>query len=478
MGFERRNGRNVKGMDMHRKAILGAGLMVAAGLLAPRAVSAGTVQGSYDAAITAIQALPYQPAYVPAGDDSAFSSNAVPVVNTPPAYDYTGGSIPGSDPTGATDAPPWPPAFKPVTITSTNGAKLQGMVDIQPGARPAVLVVHGFNTHGYDSVIRWAAMLAANGYDVAAFDQRDYYFEYQAKEGYPAQLQTFGWKEAQDVLTAGTWLSKQTGVTTVGIVGFSEGAQNTVLAVSQDTHHVFSAALTFSGPADQDTQIYSTAVPPNCQTPSCTYPVTDALISVVVEPAGMFYDPCTVLSDAASLYKTTPYAILTHETAMHAQTSISIPLLNFYAADDSLVNPIDAQLMAAYEAGNPLQRTIEIQKGEHAYYYDRWWDQKAILTYFKKLLPSSKTTAKATVNQTPGGTAISSQEVQFTQLTRAQADSHLAPFVCDTSKRAPGLATAQPGSNVPEGAPLTLAAAGVVAGALVVSRRARRRQLT
>jgi predicted alpha/beta hydrolase len=462
---------------MGRRALGAALLTVIAWIGAPRSGAASGPQDQFDAALTAIQALPYQAAYAPAGDDSAFSSNTVPVVNTPPAYDYTGGSIPGSDPTGASDTPPWPAAFHSVTITSTDGAQIQGMVDLQPGDRPAVLVVHGFNTHGYDSVIRWAAMLAANGYDVAAFDQRDYYFEYEAGEGYPGQLQTFGWKESQDVLAAGTWLSTQPGVTAVGVVGFSEGAQNTVLAMSQDTQHVFSAGITFSGPADQDTQIYSTAEPPNCSTPACTYPSTDVLIGLVVEPAGSYSDPCTVLSDAATLYGTTPYDILTHETPMHAQTSITVPLLNFYSADDSLVNPVQAQFMAAYEAGNPLQQTIEIQHGEHAYFFDRWWDQMAILTYFKDLLPTTASqTVSATVNQTAGGAPLSSQEVSLGNPTRASVDAQLAPYICDTSQPPPGLSSA-PAANTPEGSPLLLAgAAGLtVAAGVFISRRRRRR---
>ena len=49
------------------------------------------------------------------------------------------------------------------------------------------------------------------------------------------------------------------GVTSVGVVGFSEGAQNTVLALAQSGTSVFAAGLTFSGPADQNAQIASTA---------------------------------------------------------------------------------------------------------------------------------------------------------------------------------------------------------------------------
>src|SRR6266496_6081776 len=46
-------------------------------------------------------------------------------------------------------------------------------------------------------------------------------------------------------------------------------------------------------------------------------------------------------------------------------------------------------MMAGYEVGNPLQRTLEVTRGEHAYFFDRWWQQRAILLYFKTVLPSA-----------------------------------------------------------------------------------------
>jgi dienelactone hydrolase len=284
-------------------------------------------------------------------------------------------------------------------------------------------------------------MLYANGYDVLAADQRAFKAEHSAGYGPPRWRQTFGWKESEDVLAAGRFLAGQKGVAGVGVVGFSEGAQNTILALALDGGHIFKAGLTFSAPADQDTQIYSTAVPANCQSPNCSYPVTAALVTLVVPPYS-YTDPCAVLTDAAATYKTTPFAILARETAFHAQTKVRVPLLNFYANDDPLVAPFQATMMAGYESGNPLQRTILIQKGAHAYYYDRWWQQQAILLYFKALLPGGSTdrtvTTAATVNQTPGGAPLSQQLVDLGSPTRAEADSYLAPFICDTSKGKPG----------------------------------------
>lgn len=394
----------------------------------------GSAAGQFASVVQQIVALPYQAAYLPTGYDRAFAPAQVP--NTFPVEDYTTGSVPG-DP----DAPAWPSAFKQVVLTSDDGARLVGMMALQPGTHPGVVVVHGFNTHGIASVVRWAAMLHTNGYNVLASDQRDFAFEYQAGYGYPNFPQTLGWKEAEDVVAAGRFLKQQPGVGPVGVVGFSEGAQNTVLALALSGSSVFSAGLTFSGPADQDTQIYSTAVPPACQSAACTYPATDALVQLVVPPY-TFDDPCQVLSYAGRYYSIDPFQILARETAFHAQLRVSVPLLNFYAADDPLVAPFQAAMMAGYEAGNPRQLTLEIQRGNHAYYYDRWWQQMAILLYFKAMLPGAAgdptLTIAATVNQTPGGAPLAVQLVDLGSPTRQQADSYLAPYICDTSRGAPG----------------------------------------
>lgn len=364
--------------------------------------------------VSQILAQPYQPDYVPAGLDTAFDTA---VLNTAPAEDYTSGSIPGSP-----DYPAWPAAFQQVLFASGDGAPLFGMLALHPGSHSGVVVVHGFNTHGYASVIRWAALLYARGYDVLAADQRDFSFENAAGYGGPANFpQTFGWKESEDVLAAGRYLGAQTGVGKVGVVGFSEGAQNTVLALAQDTGHVFSTGLTFSGPADQNTQL------------STSPAASDALVALVTPGET---SACGALADAAAYYGTTGFDILRHEDAMHAQAGVRVPFVNFYAADDSLVPAFEAQMMEAYAPGH----TYELQRGEHAYFYDRWWQQRSILLWFKSMLASKDPTigTDATVDQTPLGAPASTQLVDLGSPTRAWADAQLAPYVCDPSQGAPG----------------------------------------
>ena len=264
--------------------------------------AAADTASKYRTAVSQILAQPYQPNYVPQGDDVAFGS--ANVLNTAPAQDYTSGSIAGSP-----DAPAWPAWFKPVLFHSADGAPLLGKLALHAGAAPGVVVVHGFNTHGYDSVIRWAAMLYTNGYNVLAADQRDFSFEHSAGYGYPTWQQTFGWKESEDVLAAGRFLAAQRGTKDIGLVGFIEGGQNTVLALALDAGRVFKAGIQFSGPADQNTQIYSTAVPFGCQTPLCTYPATDALVQLVVPPYTNA-DVCVALARAGTLYGTDGFGIL------------------------------------------------------------------------------------------------------------------------------------------------------------------------
>ena len=415
------------------RRLLVLAVIVAAAPLLASAASAGTA-ARFSAAVQQILAEPYQPDYAPSGFDGAFGN--ANVLNTAPAQDYTSGSIPGSP-----DAPAWPSWFRAVQFASGDGAPLLGELALHPGDAPAVVVVHGFNTHGYASVIRWAAMLYANGYDVLAADQRDFSFENDAGFGYPTWQQTFGWKESEDVLAAGRYLAAQPGTKDVGLVGFSEGGQNTVLALALDGGRVFKAGIQFSGPADQDTQIYSTAVPAACQTPLCTYPATDALVQLVVPPYDNG-DVCVALDRASALYGTDGFGILSHETAFHAQQSVNVPLLNVYSADDSLVPAFEAQMMAGYDVGNALQRTIEVTRGEHAYFFDRWWQQRAILLYFKNTLPSAASnvtvTTTPTVNQTAGGPAFGVQLVPLDGANKATADAMLAPYVCDTSRGQPG----------------------------------------
>jgi predicted alpha/beta-fold hydrolase len=427
---------------MHVLRILALALAGAAAALVAAIPAQADLTSKFNGAVSEILAQPYQARYVPMGYDSAFPYGGV--LNTFPVEDYTSGSKAGNP-----DAPAWPIGFELVSFTSLDGAPLKGHIARLPGDHPGIVVVHGFNSNGRDSAVRWAAMLARNGYNVLAFDMRGFPPEYKANGNQAPNPQTLGWKEAEDVVAAGRFLKAQPGVTAVGVVGFSFGGQETVLALGLEglmpsKSRVFQAGLNFSGPADQNSQIYSTAVPFGCQTPLCTFPATGALLVLVVPPSDTT-NPCTVLERASTRYGTDPYTILSKTDGFQKQSVISVPLLNVYANDDPLVAPFQAKMMAGYNGGSALQRTILLEEGLHAYYNDRWWQQRATLLYFKAMLPGAATdlsiTTEPTVNQTVGGAPAGQQVVNLGAPTRAQADALAGPFVCDTTKGPPAFAS-------------------------------------
>jgi hypothetical protein len=100
-------------------------------------------------------------------------------------------------------------------------------------------------------------------------------------------------------------------------------------------------------------------------------------------------------------------------------------------------------MVAGYQAGNPIQLTLEVSRRNHAYFYDRWWQQRSALTYFKRLLPDAFSnllvTTQPTVNQTPAGASFGSQLVPLGSPSRADADALLAPYAY-TSRPAPAAA--------------------------------------
>src|SRR4051812_18653091 len=253
---------------------LGLLLLVLAGAAATAAQAGTTPAQRFSATVDTILAQPYQPDYVPLGFDAAFDT---PVANTAPAEDYTSGSIPG-----APDHADWPAAFRDVVVKSGDGTLLTGKLALHPGTHPGVVVVHGFNTNGKESVVRWAALLTRNGFNVLAADQRDFKAENDAGYGYPGPRQTFGWKEAEDVLAAGRYLTAQPGVSSVGLVGSGRGGRGMGLAHAVNRKPFSAAGLNCRGRAVKGAQVRQTAVPAGCAAPACTYPAADAVTVLVV----------------------------------------------------------------------------------------------------------------------------------------------------------------------------------------------------
>ena len=392
----------------------------------PKAQDAGTVARQVDGVVARMLALPYDPAYPPTGVDTAFGSSDYPAA-FPLTDTATGtccaGPVP-NQPTLADLAPPFPSfpdTFDLVTLRSYDGTPLHAFASIVPGA-PGIVVAHGFNSNGKYSVVRYAAFLRANGFSVIAPDHRDLGREWdRGGSENPDGIrhgESLGWKEAQDLLTAADWLHDR-GVPRIGMLGFSEGAQNTVLALGQDLDHRIDAALTFSGPADQATLAQRSPA------------TTAALLAAVVDNP----DLCGYLAEVGQRpeFRASPDFMLRHDSAVDTLdgrigVEVGVPAVHLYAQDDRLVPAWNATVMASRTTTMPSQRTVLLRSGNHAYFTDRWWAQSAILTWFRAWLdPQGVTTATPTVARSATGRPARTWTVDLSQTTRADGDAQLRP---------------------------------------------------
>lgn len=400
-------------------------LVVAAVVVMPArpAAATGTDAAAVDAAVERLLELPYDPGYVPAGTDAAFADDdypaAFPLTDTSTGTCCTG-PVPDQPPL-ADLAPPFaefPDAFELIELASYDGTPLHAYAAIEPGA-PGVVVMHGFNTNGKWSVVRYAAFLHANGFSVIAPDHRDMGREWERGGSWwpddDRHGQSIGWKEAEDLLVAAAELDRR-GVEQIGVLGFSEGAQNTMLALGRDFDELIDTALTFSGPADQITQATREAAA-----------TAGLLTTVVTNP-----DLCGYLTEvgAREEFSATPNFMLRQDSAVDTLdgvlgAGVDVPAVHFYAADDTLVPDYHATLLASRTLDMATQRTVLVEAGNHAYFYDRWWTQAAALSWFRDWLDpeSSATTAEPTVAQPAAGTPLGEQTIDLTATTREQGDA-------------------------------------------------------
>ena len=129
-------------------------------------------------------------------------------------------------------------AFSQVVIHSADGAPLFAQVALHPARIPASSSCTGSTRTAMPRSIRWAALLYASGYDVIAADQRDFSTSRTTRKvGYPDWLQTFGWKESEDVLAAGRYLSAAAGRRRRSASSASAKARRTRCSRSRSTRH-------------------------------------------------------------------------------------------------------------------------------------------------------------------------------------------------------------------------------------------------
>jgi alpha-beta hydrolase superfamily lysophospholipase len=132
----------------------------------------------------------------------------------------------------AAPAPDWP-GFRAVEVPVAPGTDLCGRIAYPPGRTgDYVIIVHGLFGHLGEYRYRdLAEALQRRGFGVLGLDMRGHGRTEQTRPGCPM---TFGLLEPGDLRAAAEWLRRSRGARRVGLIGFSMGGFQSLLAASQD----------------------------------------------------------------------------------------------------------------------------------------------------------------------------------------------------------------------------------------------------
>lgn len=133
---------------------------------------------------------------------------------------------PGADQDLRREPPPWP-GFSSTWVPVAEGARLFARLGGQPGQDAVILAVGLFGDLAGPRYRDLSQVLQKEGYQVLSLELRGH-----GRTGFqqPQLPMTFGVLEAADLIEAAGWLRRERGARRVGLVGFSWGALDAILA--------------------------------------------------------------------------------------------------------------------------------------------------------------------------------------------------------------------------------------------------------
>ncbi len=121
--------------------------------------------------------------------------------------------------------------YEDVEVMAPDGVVLRGWF-VDRGARSTVLVVHGYTSSRWDETYMKPAiaMLARNGFNVAAFD-------FRAHGASGGELTTLGLREVEDYKAIISWLknAKPGRASRIGVIGYSMGGAVSIMLAAVDS---------------------------------------------------------------------------------------------------------------------------------------------------------------------------------------------------------------------------------------------------
>jgi pimeloyl-ACP methyl ester carboxylesterase len=274
--------------------------------------------------------------------------------------------------------------FYGTRFASLDGTPLAGRIaaPLASAPRPGVVLVAGITqTKDLKFMVELAELFARNGWHVLTLDLRGH----GESRGLSPALITGGWREADDILGAARHLRRESGATSVGVIGFSMGGKSLVKAMAKDDERVIAAGVAVTAPLAPSPPL----APPE---PGYTPGRTERFFLEFLG-ASSFHE---YYERAARSYG---LDLRTLESRMPADAEVArvrAPLLMLYTLDDFLWH---GHLRAGRHDGgtfslayrdavknHPHVKTLLLDRGNHAgmlYLSDPHWFGVGMLSYLK-----------------------------------------------------------------------------------------------
>ena len=280
---------------------------------------------------------------------------------------------------------PYPRPFEPVMVESEDGTPVCGLLAMQSGAAPALIVTHDLleskNSHGPRSIAmrayyRW-------GFHVLALDLRG-----AGDSGrFAPSPPSLGFRESEDIIAAATFMDTMERVSTVAVCGTGSGGTAALIAASSSRVEGPLAGGAVSINCYSDAKREARRLSAGGQAPITARLRTRLLLLLKTSLNGprRLSDLVDFIRQVSSqYYEAAEETIYDGASAGAGMCEIEIPCLVLHSLDDRIVPVGEAYDLVAQALGNPMVGSVLVPGGGHALYRltNRRWLYSTLETFF------------------------------------------------------------------------------------------------
>ena len=286
---------------------------------------------------------------------------------------------------------PYPRVFEPLMLESQDGTPLCGVAAFQAGAGscPAVILVHGLFSSKNNFGMLWLALKAFYdwGFHVLVIDLRNF----GDTSRYSEAPTSWGFREADDIVSAADCLSAIDRVSTVGVLGVSMGAASALIAAGRSKLDgpLSGGVIALNGYADAERAIEEVA---GLHSGNPEKFLTWLYFRVMLLAKTVLGGP-RPLSDlreytrqvSSQYYEVTEKELYRKASPINSVRDIEVPCLIIHSRDDMVVPVREAHDLIEATRDNPMVASIVTPRGGHALYLltNPRWFHEVIRTFFR-----------------------------------------------------------------------------------------------